>query len=375
MPKVLCRLVLALTLAAATLAPPAKADHLRDLCDVVGARDNQLIGYGVVTGLQQTGDDISVPFAAQSLLALMRRLGVQVDTGQLRLRNVAAVVITASIPPFARPGAHLDVTVSSIGNARSLSGGVLVQSPLHGADLHVYAVAQGPLVLGGFEAKGSSGSSVRTNITTTARIPAGALVEREIPMPYAKDDVITLALRQGDFVTTQRIVEAVNKELGNGAASALDGGAVRVKAPGSLAGKPVELLAKIGDIDVEPSNPARVIVNERTGTIVAGGNVRLSPVAIAQGGLTIVIKETPTVSQPNAAPFGRGGGTTVVTPRTEIIPQETIPQPSLTYVEGAATLADVTRSLAALGLGPRELASILQALRSAGALHAEIVMQ
>jgi flagellar P-ring protein precursor FlgI len=365
-------LSLCLVLAASTVALPARADHIRDLCDVVGVRDNQLLGYGVVSGLNGTGDDISVPFAAQSLLALMRRLGVQVDSGQMRLRNVAAVLVTATVPPFARPGAHLDVTVSSIGNARSLQGGVLLQSPLHGADLHVYAVAQGPLVLGGYEARGNSGSSVRTNITTAARIPAGALVEREIAMPYVKDDVITLALRHGDFVTTQRIVEAVNKELGAGSASAIDGATVKVKAPGGLSGKPIELVAKVGDIDVQPSNPARVVINERTGTIIAGGDVRLSPVAIAQGGLTIVIRETPVVSQPTA-PFGRGS--TAVVPRTEITPTEDAPQPSMTYVEGAASLADVARTLAALGVGPRELASILQALRTAGALRAEIIMQ
>lgn len=167
---------------------PARADRIRDLCDVQGVRENQLLGYGVITGLNGTGDDvIAAPFAAQSLLAMMRRLGIQTDTNQLRLRNVAAVLVTATIPPFSRPGMHLDVTVSSMGNARSLQGGVLVQSPLHGADQHVYAVAQGPILLGGFEAKGSSGSSVRTNVTTTARIPGGALVEREIPTTFAKD--------------------------------------------------------------------------------------------------------------------------------------------------------------------------------------------
>ena len=355
------------------LAAPAHADRVRDLCDVVGARDNQLLGYGVVTGLSGTGDDVfSAPFAAQSLLALTRRLGVQIDAGQLRLRNVAAVLVTATIPAFAKPGSHLDVTVASMGNARSLSGGILLQAPLYGADMHVYAVAQGPLVLGGYEARGASGSSIKNNVPTAGRIPGGALIEREIAMPFAKDDVITLALRQGDFVTAQRIADAVNKTFGAGTATALDGGTVRVKSK-EHPGRPVELLAKLSDIDVQPGSSAKVIINERTGTIVAGGDVRLSPVAIAQGGLTIIIRETPIVSQP-LAPFGRTG-TTVVTPHTEVTAEQDKPQPSMTFLEGATSLADVTNALSALGVGPRELASLLQALRTAGALRAEIIMQ
>jgi flagellar P-ring protein precursor FlgI len=366
------RILRTIVLAVALLLPAsAEADHVRDLCDIVGARDNQLLGYGVVTGLGGTGDDISAPFAVQSLLALMRRLGVQADATQIRLKNVAAVLVTATIPPFARPGAHLDVLVSSIGNARSIQGGVLLQTPLYGADLRVYAVAQGPLVLGGYEAHGGSGSSVKSNVTTVGRIPGGSLVEREIPMPFAKDDVITLALRQGNFVTSQRIVEAVNKSFGEGTATALDGGAIQVKAPSKLRGHAVELVAAVGDVEVQPSSPARVVLNERTGTIIAGGDVRLSPVAIAQGGLTIVIKETPAVSQPGPL----SNGTTAVVPRTEITPTENLPQPSMTYLEGAASLADVARALATLGVGTRELASILQALHAAGALHAEVIVQ
>jgi flagellar P-ring protein precursor FlgI len=364
---------LLLALLVLAFAAPAHADRVRDLCDVVGARENQLLGYGVMTGLTGTGDDVfSSPFAAQSLLALTRRLGVQIDAGQLRLRNVAAVLVTATIPAFGKPGSHIDVTVSSMGNARSLSGGVLLQSPLYGADMHVYAVAQGPIILGGYEAKGASGSSIKSNVTTSGRIPGGALIEREIAMPFAKDDVITLALKQGDFVTAQRIAEAVNKTLGAGTATALDGGTVRVKSK-ELAGRPVELLAKLSDIDVVPASSAKVIINERTGTIVAGGDVRLSPVAIAQGGLTIVIRETPIVSQP-IAPFGHTGQT-VVTPQTEITAAEDKPTPSMTFLQGATSLADVTNALSTLGVGPRELASILQALRSAGALRAEIVVQ
>jgi flagellar P-ring protein precursor FlgI len=357
-------------------ARPARADRLSDLCDVVGVRDNQLLGYGVVTGLQGTGDDINAPFGTQSLLALMRRLGIQIDTttmNQIRLRNVAAVVVTANIPAFAKPGAHLDATVSSIGNARSLQGGVLLQSMLLGADAHPYAVAQGPIAVGGFEARGASGTSVRQNTTNTARVPGGAIVEREITTDFAKNDVITLALRDEDFRTAQRIVTAVDAALGEGSATAMDAGAIRVKAPDDLKGKPVELLSKISDIDISVATVARVVINERTGTIVAGGDVHLSPVAIAYGGLTIVIREQAAVSQPQ--PFSRGGKT-VVTPQSDVTATEGAPsRPTMTFVQGAASLADVAHALATLGVTPRELASILQALRTAGALRAEVVMQ
>jgi flagellar P-ring protein precursor FlgI len=359
------------------VARPARADRLSDLCDVVGVRDNQLLGYGVVTGLQGTGDDINAPFSTQSLLALMRRLGIQIDAttmSQIRLRNVAAVVVTANIPAFAKPGAHLDVTVSSMGNARSLQGGVLLQSMLLGADAHPYAVAQGPIVVGGFEARGASGTSVRQNTTNTARVPGGAIVEREISTDFVKNDVVTLALRDEDFRTAQRIVEAVDTALGEGSALAVDAGSVRVKAPDALRGKPVELLSKISDIDIAVATVARVVINERTGTIVAGGDVHLSPVAIAHGGLTIIIREQAAVSQPHA--FTKGG-TTVITPQSDVTASEggATAQPTMTFMEGAASLADVAHALATLGVAPRELASILQALRTAGALRAEVVMQ
>jgi flagellar P-ring protein FlgI len=352
-------------------SPSARADKLRDLCDVLGARDNQLVGYGVVTGLNGTGDDVSAPFAAQSLRALLRRLGVQIDQRQVRLRNVAAVIVTATIPAFSRSGGRLDITVSSIGNARSLRGGVLVQTPLRGADRRTYAVGQGPLVLGGFSASGGSGSSVTENSTATARVPSGALVEREIPTVFEKDGKIVLALRTPDFATAQRIVEAVEKALGRGAARALDGGAVEVRAPAALRARPIELIAKVGDIDVDPSSVARVVINERTGTIVAGGDVRLKPVAIAQGGLTISVRETPVVSQPGPLSIG---GTTAVTPDSQVDVNEKMP-PTLTYVQGAASLADVATALSTFGVSPRELASILQALKTAGALRAEVIVQ
>jgi flagellar P-ring protein precursor FlgI len=369
----LARIGLAALLAAASAlgARESRADRIGDLCDVVGVRDNQLIGYGVVTGLNGTGDDISAPFATQSLLAMMRRLGVQIDPVQFRLRNVAAVVVTATIPPFARSGARLDIAVSSMGNGRSLQGGVLLQTPLYGADMHVYAVAQGPLVIGGYEARGGTGSTVRTNVTTTGRVPGGALVEREIPTKYVRDGTLMLALRQPDFTTAHRVVTAIERDLGAGSAAAVDGGALRVKAPLAYRDRTVELLARLNALEVAPNNAARVVINERTGTIVAGGDVRIAPVAIAQGGITIVIKESLGVSQPN--PFGTG--TTTVVPQTEVTPTEEAKTPTMTYIDGAASLADVSHALSTLGVGPRELASILQAMKAAGALRAEVVVQ
>ena len=359
-----------LCVAALTLARSAGADHLRDLCDIVGARDNQLIGYGVVTGLNRTGDDIMAPFAAQSLRALLRRLGVQVDNGQLMLRNVAAVVVTANIPPFARSGSRLDITVSAIGNARSLRGGVLVQTPLRGADRKTYAVGQGPLVVGGYTASGNNGSSITENTTNTGRVPNGALIEREIPTEFVTKGEVTLSLRQPDFSTANRIVQAIDKSLGNGTARAPDGGSVVVKVPGKLKDKTVQLVAELSDLEVDPTVAARVVINERTGTIVAGGDVKLSPVAIAQGGLTIAVKEQQGVVQPNSF----GGGQTARVDQSTIETTEKVP-PSMTYVAGAATLAEVAQSLSTFGVSPREMASILQALRGAGALRAEIIVQ
>jgi flagellar P-ring protein precursor FlgI len=363
------RMAFLLAVAVTLLGGRAQAEGLLDLCEVVGARDNQLIGYGVITGLQGTGDDASAPFASQSMRSLLRRLGLQADSRQVRLRNVAAVVVTANIPAFARPGSKLDVTVSSIGNAKSLRGGVLVQTPMRGADRAVYAVAQGPLIVGGVSASGGSGSSVAKGVDTVARVPGGALIEREVKSSFSSKGKLTLALRAPGFQTAQRVVEAVNEAFGAGSAKALDGGAIEVKLPAELSKSPVEALAKLGTVQVEPVQAARVVINERTGTIVAGGDVRLSPVAIAQGGVTIAVRDRPVTSQPNPL----GGGRTVTGTESEVKLQEDAP--ALNYLEGAATLADVASALSTFGVSPRELASILQALRAAGALRAEVIVQ
>jgi len=372
--KFLCtRLLAALSCVLCVLlgAAPARADRLLDLCDVVGMRDNQLLGYGVVVGLSGTGDDVSAPFAMQSLRSLLRRLGVQIDAGQLRLKNVAAVLVTANIGAFLRPGGRLDVTASSVGNARSLRGGVLVQTPLRGADRRVYAVAQGALIVGGFEAGGASGGGIQAGATNTARIPSGGLVEREIKTSIEQDGSLTLALKQPGFLTAARVVEAVNKELGAEVAHAVDAGAVKLKLEHPKEGQEaIQLLAKLSAIEVVPDTAARVVINERTGTVVAGGDVRLLPVAIAQGGITIQVREHAEVSQP--APFARQGDTKV-TQHSEVEAQEAVPQ--VAYLQGAASLAEVAQALSSFGVSPRELASILQALKAAGALRAEIVVQ
>jgi flagellar P-ring protein precursor FlgI len=361
-------------LALALLLSPraARADKIRDLVEVAGARDNQLVGYGIVSGLSGTGDDFTVPFAGQSILSLLRRLGVQVDPTQLqqmRLRNAGAVVVTATLPPFAKPGTKIDVTVSSIGNARSLSGGVLVQMVLKGPDQHAYAVAQGSLLVGGFGARGATGSSVSVGVSTAGRIPEGAIVEREVAAELMINGLLRLELRNPGFTVASRIAQAVNTKLGPGTATPQDAGDVTVKVPAEYSKKVVDLIAVLEDLEVVPVRRARVVINERTGTIVAGGDVRLSPVAVVHGTLTIVVKEAPRAAQP--APFG--GGTTVVVPKTEIQADEG--NRALTYVPAAPTLADVTSALRTLGLSPRELGSVLQALRSAGALEAEVVIQ
>jgi flagellar P-ring protein precursor FlgI len=349
-------------------SPSARAERLREIADVSGARDNQLVGFGIVTGLAGTGDDVSVPFTQQAVLSMLRRLGVQADSTQLRLRNVAGVTVTATLPSFAKPGTKIDVTVSSLGNARSISGGVLVQTLLKGADQRAYAVAQGSLLVGGFEAHGASGSAVRSGTTTTGRIPEGALVEREVTTSLVQGGALVLDLRTPGFTVASRIVEAVNKKFA-GAASAVDGGSVTVHLPAEYETRLVDFVAALEDIEVTPLRKARVVINERTGTIVAGGDVRLAPVAIMHGSLTIVVKETPTASQPNAL----AQGTTVVAPRTEIDASEG--NRSIVYVPAAPTLADVASALGTLGLSPREMASVLQALRGAGALEAEVVVE
>jgi flagellar P-ring protein precursor FlgI len=365
----LCAALLAVI---ALLRPaPAAAERLRDLTEVSGARENQLIGYGLVTGLNGTGDDVQVPFTGQSVLALLRRLGIQADPTALRLRNVAAVAVTATLPAFARPGTRIDVTVSSLGNARSLQGGVLVQTVLKGADQQPYAVAQGPLLVGGFQAGGATGSSVRAGSPTAARIVSGALVERDVSPVLVEEGRITLGLRTPGFTVAQRVAVAINQVFAD-AARARDSGSVVITLPGGTnAENLVAFLAQIEDIEVEPVRRARVVINERIGTVVAGGDVRLAPVAVVHGTLTIVVRETPQVSQPGG--IANPGARTAVVPQSEVTSTET--NRPMIYLPAAATLSNVASALSTLGLTPRELSSVLDALRAAGALEAEVVIQ
>ena len=361
--------LVALAAGALGLAPAktARADKVRDLVEVAGARDNQLVGFGVVTGLAGTGDDATAPIAAKATIEMLRRLGVAIDPRQIQLRNVAAVVVTATLPPFAKPGTKLDISISSIGNAKSLSGGTLVQALLKGADQKTYAAAQGSIIVGGFSGKGASGSSVKQGSLTAGRIPMGAIVEREVVSSILNDKgELSLSLRSPSFTTASRLAAAISKSLGEGVAEALDGGAVTVKVPEEFKKNPVQLLAQIEELEVSPVRKSRIVISERNGTIIAGGDVRLAPMAIVHGSLTIVVKETPQVAQPVI-----GQGTKVQS--SEVTAKEKIP--TVQFMEGAGSLADVADALGALGLSARELASVLSAMKTAGGLEAEVVVE
>lgn len=383
-------------------APSARAERLKDLADMFGARRNQLIGYGLVVGLQGTGDDLYAGTSAQSAATMLRQLGVNLDPNNLRLRNIAAVMVTTEMPAFVAPGQRLDVTVSSMGNARSLEGGTLVASPLKGLDLKSYAVAQGPLSVGGYAAMGQTGSRLMKNITTVGRIPGGALVEREIPIDMPKE-MLKISLRTPDFTTAVRMARAVDLALtadagpppasnGPGAApaapgapppnaaananqtpmpwaSARDSGTIEVRIPQKHTGQVPGLFALLEMLEISPDLPSRVVVNERTGTVVLGDQVRLAPVAIAHGGLTLEVREQPLVSQPNAFT----NGTTTVVPSTQIVGREV--KAPIVAMNPGASLGEVVRVLNTLSVSPRDLVTILQALKTSGALRAELEVQ
>ncbi len=367
-------------------ATVARAERVKGLADVKGARVNQLVGYGIVAGLAGTGDDASTGLSGPSIVVMLQRLGVRIDQTQLRLRNVAAVMVTADLPPNAGAGSAIDVTVSSIGSAKSLEGGTLLATPLKGADLKVYAIAQGPMSVGGFLVQGGSGSKVTKNHTTVGRIPNGARVEREI-LIQREDDHIELALRAPDFTTAVRLAKTVDEmmqqrmppavEPAAGEATpaaprmawARDAGTIIVLVPPPDRERLPELISTIEALDVQADIPTRVIINERTGTVVLGDGVRLMPVAIAHGGLTVQINEAPQVSQPG--PFSKGE--TVVVPRTDIKATDVGGQ--LHAISEGTSLGQVVQALNALGVTPRDLVAIIQALKAAGALRAEVVLQ
>ncbi len=356
-------------MAAPVGAPAAWAGpRIKDVADFEGVRENQLVGYGLVVGLNGTGDSLrNSPFTRQSLAAMLERLGVNASSGNLNTRNVAAVMVTANLPPFASQGSRIDVTVSALGDARSLAGGQLLVTPLMGADQQVYAVAQGPLAIGGFSASGQSGSSVTRGVPTAGRIASGALVEREIDFDIAAQIELRLALRNPDFTTARRIAAAINGAVGVEAARAANPGTVVLRRPADYAGDMVSLVGRIENLEVEVDTPARIVIDESSGIVVMGENVKVSTVAIAQGNLTISIQEDPFVSQP--APFSRGGETVVVPSSSVNVEEE---EGGLVIVPGGVPLRQLVNGLNALGVTPRDMISILQALKAAGAIQAEI---
>lgn len=343
----------------------ARAARLKDLVDIEGVRDNQLVGYGLVVGLAGTGDGRQTTFPAQSLSNMLERMGVSVPATAFQIKNTAAVVVIATLPPFAQPGMHIDTTVAAIGDARNLQGGILVLTSLRGADGQVYAVAQGPVVTGGFGG-GRSGSTKVVNHPTVGLAPNGGIVERAAPSVSPKA-VVRLQLRQADFTTSSRIVEAVNKKFSAVAARAENPGLVSVTVPTDYSSRPTEFVALLEDLAVEPDRPARVVINERTGTIVLGKDVRISPVAILHGNLSVEIQTTYEVSQP--APLSPAG-TTQVTPQTSAAVKEEVAR-NVVLKQGA-TVEELVRALAAIGSTPRDVIAILQNLREAGALEAAI---
>lgn len=348
------------------VAAPAQAARIKDVTSVEQVRANQLIGYGLVVGLAGTGDRLrKLPFARASIAALLERLGTAAKGQTFETANVAAVMVTAELPPFARPGSRIDVVVSALGDATSLQGGALVVTPLQGLDGHAYAVAQGPVTVSGFKAQGAA-ASVQRGVPTSARIAGGALVEREVGFELASTTRTRLALRTPDFASARSIARAIDVAAGRPVASALDPGTVALDA-GAWPGGLVDLLAQVGDAEVELDVPAKVIVDEASGTVVIGERVTLRPVAIAQGGLTITITEEPQVAQPE--PFS--DGRTVTVPRTSVAIDEGGGR-GLARLPGANNLRDLVAGLNALAVTPRDLITVLQALRAAGALQAEV---
>ena len=353
-------------LALAAIATESRAERLKDIAGIQGARSNQLVGYGLVVGLDGSGDQTTqTPFTVQSLTSMLSQLGVTLPPGtSLQLKNVAAVMVTSSLPAFARPGQNLDVTVSSMGNAKSLRGGTLLLTPLKGADGQIYAMAQGNLVISGAGASGG-GSRAQVNHLSAGRIPAGATVERAVAAPVGKDGRVRFELFAADYGTAKRVAEVINGRFGP-VSAALDARVIEVVAPGSDAER-VAFLAELEQLQVEvASAPAKVVINARTGSVVMNQAVSLEPVAVAHGNLSVSVSTTPEASQPPAL----SGGQTTVTQKTDIqIKQE---GGALMQLEGGARLADVVKALNLLGATPADLLAILQALKAAGALRAEL---
>jgi flagellar P-ring protein precursor FlgI len=346
--------------------------RIKDLIDVEGARDNQLNGYGLVVGLAGTGDS-KIDSTLQTIANALKNFGVNVPMDDIKSGNVAAVMVTAEIPPFVKPGTRIDVTISSIGDSKTLQGGVLLQVPLQGADKTVYAVAQGAIAVGGFIGGqgGPGGATVQKNFPTVATIPNGAIVEREIPTQIVNNGSMNLMLRDADFTSAARMAEAINRVFPN-TAVARDSKTINVLLPQEYSNYEVNFLATIGSIEVEPDTAARVVINERTGVIVATSNVRVSKVAVSHGSLTISVASNLTASQPNGSFFGNSAGTTEVLNSTTTDVNEQ--KGSFKLVEEAPTIEKVATALNALGVSTRDMMSIFQTMKRAGALQAELVL-
>ena len=359
--------VLAVVMALCVPVCAGATSRIKDLANIEGVRQNQLIGYGLVVGLNGTGDTLNnIPFTKQSLTAMLERLGVNIRGQTLRTGNVAAVMVTANLPPFGTQGTRIDVTVSALGDSKSLQGGVLLVTPLLGADGNVYAVGQGSVAIGGFQAEGEAAKIVR-GVPTVGRIANGALIEREIDFNLNKQSQLRIALRNPDFTTAKRIAAAINDFIGAPTAEPLDPATVGITIPPTYRGNVISLLTDIEQLQVEPDLPAKIVIDERSGIIVIGRDVRVSMVAVAQGNLTVTISEAPQVSQP--LPFSRNGSTRVV-PRTSIGVQED--GKKLALVKEGVSLQQLVDGLNALGIGPRDLIAILQAIKASGAIQADI---
>lgn len=358
-------IVLAVTLWSSAALAQAR---IKDISSFEGVRDNLLIGYGLVVGLDGTGDDLdSAVFTRESLIGMLQRLGVNARNEDLDTDNVAAVMVTANLPAFSRQGSRIDIDVSALGDAESLLGGTLLVTPLLGADGEVFAVGQGPVQIGGFSAQGN-GQSITKGVPTAGRIPNGAIIEREIGFELRQLETVKLSLRNPDFTTAQRITDAINAHAGTAAAASLDSGTVQLHVPERYRGNMVAFLTDIEQLPIRTDQPAKVVIDERSGVIVMGEKVRISTVAIAQGNLTIRVTETPQVSQPNA--FSETGDTVVVD-RTDIEVDEQGDR-RLGIVGSGVSLQELVNGLNALGVGPRDMITILQAIKAAGALQAEI---
>ncbi len=350
---------------------PAQADRVKDLVNVLGVRDNQLVGYGLIVGLDGTGDQTSqAPFTVQSIRNMLSGFGIRVpDNVNPQLKNVAAVTVHATLPAFAKPGQAIDITVSSIGNAKSLRGGTLLMTPLLGADNQVYAMAQGSLLVGGLGVTGQDGSRVSINIPSAGRIPNGAIVERQSPTTLGTQSAIVLNLKKPDFTTAHRLAEEINKSFGAGSAQAKDPTSVLVTGPADPT-KKVAYISLLENLEVSPAaGVAKVVINSRTGTVVIGGNVRVLPAAVTHGSLTVSIGESALVSQPEA--FSRGGETVVVPDSNISIEQESN---RMFLVEGSVTLEEIVTAINSVGAAPGDLVAILEALDQAGALRADLIV-